>query len=33
VELYECYKAFIEKVRVWVEETFDDPAKLASMVI
>ncbi len=33
VELYECYKAFIEKVRVWVEESFDDPAKLASMVI
>ena len=33
VELLECYKAFIEKVRVWVEETFSDPEKLRSMVI
>jgi protein-tyrosine-phosphatase len=33
VELLECFKAFIEKVRVWVEETFADPEKLKSMVI
>ena len=33
VELLECFKAFIERVRVWVEETFADPEKLKSMVI
>ena len=33
VELMECYKAFIEKVRAWVEETFADPENLKSMVI
>lgn len=33
LELYECYKEFIEKVRVWVEETFADPEKLKSMVL
>lgn len=32
VELFECYKEFIEKVRVWVEETFKDPETLKSMV-
>lgn len=33
VELLECYKEFIEKIRSWVEETFADPEKLKSMVI
>ena len=33
VELFECYKAFIEKVSAWVEETFADPERLKSMVI
>lgn len=33
LELYECYKAFIEKVRLWVEETFADPDNLKSMVL
>lgn len=32
-ELAECYKAFIESVRVWVKETFADPENLKSMVI
>lgn len=32
-ELAECYKELIEKVRVWVEETFADPENLKSMVI
>lgn len=31
-ELAECYRKFIEKVRVWVEGTFKDPEKLSSMV-
>ena len=33
VELLECFKAFIERIRVWVEETFADPEKLKSMVV
>ena len=33
VELLECYKEFIERIRTWVEETFFDPEKLKSMVI
>ena len=33
LELAECYKAFIERVRVWVEDTFADPENLKSMVI
>ena len=33
VELFECYKEFIERIRTWVGETFDDPEKLKSMVI
>lgn len=32
-ELFECYKKLIEKVRVWVQETFRDPAALGSLVI
>ena len=32
LELYECYKVLIEKIRVWVEETFADPDGLRSMV-
>lgn len=32
-ELAECYKALIEKVRVWVQETFADPNNLKSMVL
>ena len=32
VELYECYKRLIESVRIWVEENFDDHAKVKSMV-
>jgi arsenate reductase len=31
-ELAECYKELIEKVRVWVQDTFKDPEKLESMV-
>ena len=33
VELLECYKEFIERIRSWVEETFSDPERLKSMVI
>ena len=33
LELAECYKAFIERVRVWVEKTFADPENLKTMVI
>ena len=32
MELYECYKRLIENVRTWVDENFDDPSKLKSMV-
>ncbi len=33
LELYECIKEFIEKVREWCETTFADPENLKSMVI
>ena len=33
VELFECYKEFIERIRSWVEQNLDDPEKLKSMVI
>ena len=32
-ELYECYEAFIERIRAWVQETFSDPENLKSLVI
>ncbi len=32
VQSYECYKRLIESVKAWVEENFDDPAKVRSMV-
>lgn len=33
VELADCFKDLIEKVRVWVEETFADPENLKSLVL
>lgn len=33
VELYECYKALVEKVKAWVETTFADPESLKTKVI
>ncbi len=33
LELYECIKQFIETVRSWCEETFDDPERLKTLVV
>ena len=32
LELFECYKRLIEKVRDWVSETFDDVSKVKALV-
>ena len=32
LELYECYKGLIEKVRAWVADTFDDVSKVKALV-